>query len=139
MSQLFKNTVDKTLLYSFLKEICNINDKDYFLIDNATFKRSILLEKLQPFLDSIKDSYHASKQFYVTRPMKYTSFLTVLRQICKSNCIAYTSKIHYEHSDYEIKYYIMKPVDYILHLHSNNLPMYVSLAIAFCADKYANH
>ena len=111
MSQLFKNTVDKTLLYSFLKEICNINDKDYFLIDNATFKRSILLEKLQPFLDSIKDSYHASKQFYVTRPMKYTSFLTVLRQICKSNCIAYTSKIHYEHSDYEIKYYIMKPVD----------------------------
>ena len=111
MSQLFKNTVDNHLLYSFLKEICNINDKDYFLIDNASFKRSILLEKLQPFLDTIKDYYHISKQFYIARSNKYTSFLTVLRQICKSKCIAYTSKIHYERSNYEIIYYIMKPVD----------------------------
>lgn len=111
MSQLFKNNVDNSLLYSFLKDICNINDNDYFIIDNATFKRSILLEKLQPFLDTIKNYYHVSKQFYAERPKKYTSFLTILRQICKSNSIAYTSKIHYERSNYEIKYYIMKPVD----------------------------
>ena len=111
MSQLFKNTVDKTLLYSFLEDVCISNDKDYYLVDNSIFKRSILLEKLQPFLDSIKNNYHTSKQFYVTRPLKYTSFLTVIRQICKSNCIAYTSKIHYERSNYDIRYYIMKPVN----------------------------
>ena len=109
MSQLFKNTVDKSLLYAFLEEICVSNDKDYYVIDNSAFKRSIIIEKLQPFLDSIKDYYHASKQFYVTRPIKYTSFLTIIRQICKCNCISYTSKIHYERSDYEIRYYIMKP------------------------------
>ena len=111
MSQLFKNTVDETLLYKFLQEVCNPTDKDYYVVDNSTFKRSTIIEKLQPFLDSIKDCYHTSKQFYVTRPIKYTSFLTVIRQICKSNCIAYTSKIHYERSNYEIKYYIAKPTD----------------------------
>ena len=108
MSQLFKKNVEKQDLYQFLESVCILSEENYFLIDNSTFKRAVLTEKLQPFLDLIKDCYHVSKQFYVTRPMKYTSFLTVVRQICKSNCIAYTSKIHYERSDYEIKYYVMK-------------------------------
>lgn len=109
MSQLFKKIIDENILYSFLKEVCVNNHDDYFLIDNATFKKAQLLEKLNPFLEEIKDYYHVSKQFYVTRNMKYTHFLTVVRQICKAKCIAYTSKIHYERSDYEIKYYIVKP------------------------------
>ena len=111
MSQLFKNNVDKTLLYTFLKDVCTPNEKNYYVVDNATFKRAIIIEKLKPFLDTIKECYHISKQFYVTRPIKYTSFLTIIRQICKSNCIAYTSKVHYERSNYEIKYYIMKNHD----------------------------
>ncbi len=109
MSQLFKKNIDKKLLFEFLEEICIETDNDYYLVDNSAFKRSVLKEKLPPFLEKIKDCYHVSKQFYVTRTTKYTSFLTVIRQICKANCIAYTSKIHYERSDYEIKYYIMKP------------------------------
>ena len=39
--------------------------------------------------------------------MKYTHFLTVVRQICKAKC-TYTSKTT-ERSDGEIKYYIVKP------------------------------
>ena len=108
MSQLFKKNVEKQDLYDFLESVCVPSEENHYLIDNSTFKRAVLTEKLQPFLDTIKECYHISKQFYVTRTIKYTSFLTILRQICKSNCIAYTSKIHYERSDYEIKYYIMK-------------------------------
>ena len=43
---------------------------------------------------------------YINRKQNYSSFLTVIRQLCRVNNISYTSKIIYNKSSYDIVYYI---------------------------------
>ena len=79
------------------------------VINNDSYKRSTLKDKLKEFLDKISEYYHVSKRHYLTRKMSYSRFTTIIRQICKQNQISYTSKIKYFRSTYEIIYYIVKP------------------------------
>ena len=109
--QIFKNDIPYSLFYNFLNEISSFkNESDgeikYYLIDNTSFKKSQFNNKLQPFLDDLEKYYHLSKKFYVQRKLNYTKFITILRQICKSLKINYTSKIIYDKSKYDIIYNI---------------------------------
>ena len=106
-SQLFKTIVPKEDFVTFLSTCCDFDDNNnVYIVSNNSYKRAQLSETLQPFLDSIIECYHKSKQHYVSRKMNYTRFITVIRQICKSNTIPYVSKIRYDRSSYEIIYYI---------------------------------
>jgi hypothetical protein len=58
------------------------------------------------FLGKIIDYYHHSKKFYVERDFKYNSFTNIVRQICKSNDITFTSQIKYNESRYNIDYFV---------------------------------
>lgn len=106
-SQLFKTHVPKQAFIDFLAACCDIDDVNNVLIfSNESYKRAHLADILQPFLDSILECYHKSKQHYVLRKMNYTRLTTIIRQICKDVSIPYVSKIKYDRSSYDIIYYI---------------------------------
>jgi hypothetical protein len=76
------------------------------VFNKNAYKRGIFNDSIPQFLEFCKDYYNHSKKKYLERKLSYTSFVTVLRQICNLHKITYTSKIHYEKSMYEIVYYI---------------------------------
>lgn len=105
MSQIFKKIIPKEIFFSFLDKICIKNEKHYIL-DSISFKRGIFNGTIQTFIEECTPYYHNSKRKYLERKLIYTSFITIIRQICNSNKIIYTSQIKYDKSKYDIIYII---------------------------------
>lgn len=103
--QIFRKNVPPALLYELLSKICLKTEK-YYCIDMNAFRKMTFHLYHEPFFRELLEYYHTSKQFYVTRPLTYNSFTTVIRQICKSNEIMFTSNLHYIHSKYNIDYFV---------------------------------
>ena len=103
--QLFKDIVNSTELFQLLDKICS-KSESYYIVNNAAYKRGIFTGDIVKFVDYCKPYYHTSKRHYLDRKTNYNGFITILRQICNSNNIAYTSKITYDKSTYDILYYI---------------------------------
>jgi hypothetical protein len=104
-AQIFKNIIPKIDLFNLFDEICIKNEK-YYIFNVESFKKGIFKELLEPFIDFCKPYYHISKRKYLEKKLTYNSFVTIIRQICKSNCITYTSQIKYDKSTYSIVYNI---------------------------------
>lgn len=104
-TQIFKNIIPKNKLYELLDIICTKTDKNYILNKDA-FKKGVFNNKIKEFLEECKNFYHLSKQKYLEKSLTYNTFTTIVRQICNSNKIIYTSKIKYINSTYDIIYYI---------------------------------
>ena len=104
-NQIFKNTFPNEILIELLNDIC-VKTKDYYMIDHNSYKKGIFTNKLSDFLEKCRPYYHASKQKYLERKLTYNTMITVIRQICNFNKIAYTSKIKYDKCDYSIIYNI---------------------------------
>ena len=105
MQQIFKNIVDPEELYNFLKLYCKF-EKNRYTLTNTIFRKYKFENKIKPFFENLKTNYYPAKQFYTQRYAKYKEFITVIRQICKSNHIPFASKISYSNSTYEITYFI---------------------------------
>jgi len=105
LKQIFRKNVDIEILYGLLENCCLKTDK-YYLLDINAFKKMIFHNYNEDFLRDILDCYHVSKQFYVTRKLTYNSFTNIVRQICKSTGLMFSSQIKYNESKYNIDYYI---------------------------------
>jgi len=105
LSQLFRENVPTEKLIDVLEKYCLKTDK-YYLFDMNAFKRMLFNNGHEDFLNFILNYYHLSKQFYVTRKITYNSFTNIIRQICKSNGIMFSSKIKYNESKYNIDFFI---------------------------------
>ena len=103
--QIFKKEFPNELLFNLLNDICMKNDKHYIL-NTESFKKGLYDESIQQFIEFCKPYYHNSKKKYLEKKITYNSFVTIVRQICNSNKIIYTSKIKYINSTYDIIYYI---------------------------------
>ena len=103
--QIFRKLVPPEVLYTLLEKICLKTDK-YYLVDYNAYKRFVYLKLDQEFKEEIIGCYHDSKRFYVTREIDYNSFINIVRQICKSNQMMFTSQIKYMESKYSIEYLI---------------------------------
>lgn len=103
--QIFKERIPPDILFGLLEELCVKNEK-YYTFNNISYKKGIFTEKIIEFLNACKLYYFVSKQKYLDRKATYNNFMTVVRQICNSNNIVYTSKIRYNKSLYDIEYYI---------------------------------
>jgi hypothetical protein len=104
-SQIFKNNISKEMLFNLLDSIC-IKDFKSYIFNLDAFKKGVYNEEIPKFIELSKSYYYISKRHYLEKKLTYNSFTTIIRQICKSNDIHYSSKIKYEKSDYNIIYYI---------------------------------
>ena len=104
-TQIFKNNIPNNNLFELLDKIAPKNEKHY-TFNSDSFKKGVYNESIQNFLVFCKPYYHISKRKYLERKLTYTSFTTILRQICNFNKITYTSQIKYDKSTYDIVYYI---------------------------------
>ena len=105
LTQIFKTQIPISLLFELLEKICIKTDK-YYLVDMNAYRKLIYYNFYDEFSSQIVRNYHLSKQFYVTRKIIYNSFTNIIRQICKSNNIMFTSQIKYNESQYNIDYMI---------------------------------
>jgi hypothetical protein len=104
-TQIFKKNIPKEFFFEFLDKISIKNEK-YYLLNSELFKKSLYNDILKNFINICLPYYHISKRKYLERNITYKHFLTILRQICNSNGILYTSKIKYDKSNYDMVYYI---------------------------------
>lgn len=107
-SNILKEKIPLNILVDLLEQYCFVKNDKYYILDLDSYKKIVLEEKIEPFLEQIVPYYKKSKLGYVTRPMKYVYFLTLVRHICNSNNIQYTSNIYYNRSKHYIKYIIYK-------------------------------
>lgn len=105
LKQIFRENIPIEILFNLLEKICLKTEK-YYLIDNNAFKKITYNKYEDDFLEKILPYYQESKKFYVTRSFNYNSFVNIVRQICKSNDVMFTSKIKYNESKYNIDYFI---------------------------------
>ncbi len=105
LKQIFRENIPVQNLFELLEKVCLKTDK-YYLIDNNAYKRMIFNEYHTNFFEFILPYYQESKKFYVTRKCTYNSFVNIIRQICKSCGVMFTSKIKYNESKYNIDYFI---------------------------------
>ena len=105
LKQIFRENVPINILNDLLEKICLKTEK-YYLIDNNAFRKLVFHKYDETFLDTILPYYQESKKFYVTRKCTYNSFVNIIRQICKSCGVMFTSKIKYNESKYNIDYFI---------------------------------
>lgn len=104
-SQMFKNNISNSILFKLFEDIAikNIKEETY-LVDHNVYKKGVFNGKIEQFYEICRPFYHISKRKYLDKKLTYNSFITVLRQICNSNKITYTSQIKYNKSDYDIVY-----------------------------------
>ena len=105
LNQIFKTQVDIQLLFDLLEKVC-IKTEKYYLVDMNAYRKLVYHEYYEPFSKLILNNYHLSKQFYITRKLTYNSLTNIIRQICKSNNIMFTSHLKYNESQYNIDYLI---------------------------------
>ena len=103
--QIIKKDIPIDILIDLL-EIIGIKQNNYYIINKISFKKAEYEKLLENFFESLKKYYFVSKHFYLDRKMTYSSFITIIRHICKNNNISYISKIIYNKSSYEINYFI---------------------------------
>ena len=103
--QLFKKNIPNEYLFELLEKICLKTDK-YYLLDLNAFRKLTFHNYFDEFKNYIKPYYCLSKQFYIERKLVYNSFTNIVRQICKSNNIMYTSQIKYNESKYNIDFLV---------------------------------
>jgi len=78
----------------------------YYLVDHNAFRKIAFYNYHDELLAKLAPYYFTSKQFYLTRKFTYNSFTNIIRQICKSNNVMFTSQMKYNESKYSIIYMI---------------------------------
>lgn len=104
-NQIFKQRVPIEILFELLEKICAKNDKSYVL-NSISFRKALFNNYIHEFYEKCRPCYHNSKLHYLDKKLTYNSFITVIRQICKSNNIMFCSKIKYENSSYDLLYFV---------------------------------
>jgi len=107
-SQIFKHNISQEILFELLEKICDKNENNLFVFNNTSFKKGLFNNSIVEFIEICRPYYHISKVKYLDRKLTYKVFTTIVRQICNSNQITYTSKVKYDKSSYEIVYYIYR-------------------------------
>lgn len=105
LTQIFKKDIPIEFLFELLEKISVKNDK-YYIVDINSYKKMLFYGYNIDFLNILADYYHSSKRYYAERDLTFNAFTTIIRQICKSNTVQFTSQIKYNSSKYSIEYLI---------------------------------
>lgn len=105
-NQTFKDIPPKNIVYEFLDNTAFL-ENNYYVFSKTNYKAAIIKNLITPFIQNISKYYYNSKKFYIDNATTYKGFITVLRQVCKSNQIPIHSFIKYYKSEYVINYKIL--------------------------------
>jgi len=105
LKQIFKKEIPIQILYDLFEKVC-LKTQKYYVLDINAYKKILFHNYHTEFLKDLLNYYHSSKRHYIEREFTYNSFTTIVRQICKSNMIQFTSQIKYNSSRYNIDYLI---------------------------------
>ncbi len=106
-NQIFKTIIDPALLWDFLKANGEEMEEDY-IFNKSLYKKALYLDTISPFTQKLDEYYYDSKKHYIRRKMDYIKFITIIRQLCNSLDIKYSTQLVYNNSTYEIVYTITK-------------------------------
>lgn len=87
-SQIFKIPVTEEFLYELLEKIAEKID-NYYVVNYIAYKKMKFHGLQVEFLKTMEESYHYSKKFYAQRKFTYSSFINMIKQICRANNILY--------------------------------------------------
>jgi len=113
-SQIFRTLSQDSLSKGLTALIQRMGQQDevdalWWLIDLNAYKKGMYHGWIPEFMDQCRPMYHTSKQKYVNRECTFTSFTTVLRQICNYCQIPYRYKVKSIHSQHQTLYMIQLP------------------------------
>ena len=106
--QLLKEAVPPQALADWVGKICAADGR-FRVLSKAAYRSADESGQITAFREAMAPFYHESKRHYATRPMTYTRFATLLRQLAKATGFLFTSRIVYSRSTYEIRYYLSCP------------------------------
>lgn len=104
-THVFKKKLEPALLFDFLKPIC-AETATYAIVNSESMKIAMYTNHYEDFIRTVGPYYYESKRFYLKSDPSYKAFLTIIRQICNFNNIAYKSIIKYAHSSSTVEYYV---------------------------------
>ncbi len=102
---IFRVNYPPNQFFDLLEKIC-IKTDNHYLIDINCYKKMLFHNLHEPFLESLIYYYHLSKHHYITRKFTYSSFIIIVRHICKNANIRYISKPSYYKSKYNVTYLV---------------------------------
>ncbi len=104
-NQIFKTIIHPDVLWNFIKENGE-QIEDQYIFNKSLYKKAVFKETITPFIQSLDVYYYESKKHYIRRKMDYIKFITIIRQLCNSIDVKYTTQLVYNNSTYEIVYSI---------------------------------
>jgi len=104
-NQIFRKNIPREYIFDLLEQICLKTD-NYYVVDYNSYRKFLFYDLDVKLVNDMKEYYHLSKQFYVTRKMTYKSFTNIIRHICKNINLIFTSQMKYNESKYNIVYYV---------------------------------
>ena len=84
-----------------------VSNRIHLQLNKVVYRKLEYHNKLQPFVDYIRDFYYKSKKNYAVEKITFKSFVTIIRQICKYFGFTMSTTIHYTRSTYDLKYDIL--------------------------------
>lgn len=105
MNQVFKKIYPLEKLILFLNKFCIYQNK-YYLFTCDNYKQYLYNNEINDFIQDIYPYMYSAKHKYLNRKITFKTFMTIIRQICKSQHIPIISKIKYSKSSYQTDYYI---------------------------------
>lgn len=104
--QLFASPVPKEKLYQLLNDICTTKVTNKYIMTPYVFDHGMVLNIIPLFMNDCKQYYYKSKQYYVSRDITYTRFITVIKQICKCHNIKFDVHKTYLNTEHVMNYFI---------------------------------
>lgn len=90
MSQIFRREPPFFILMELLDKYADKDINKKYVIDYVTFKRVLYHNYHLTWLKDLYKYYYKSKTFYVMRKFTFSSFLNIIRQLCKIFNIQYS-------------------------------------------------
>lgn len=109
MSQIFRITFEPDFFYDLLDKI-TIPETNEYIIDIPAYNKMFFLNLESDFLLTLRPYYHFSKLYYLDRKLTYSSFCTIIRQICNHCNITFNTRVVYFRSKHQIEYMIQRPI-----------------------------
>ena len=103
MNQVFQKEPPFDILNNMLQRFAD-KERDKYIVDYVTYKRIVFHDYHYKWLFDLRGYYYKSKAFYVTRPFSFTSFVNVVRQLCKVFNIKYEYSCDPKQSYHRLKY-----------------------------------